>query len=46
MFRSPNGHVFLTTNHGTLRLGRCAITRALWDLALAAGAATGAVQAA
>ena len=43
MFRSPNGHVFLTTNHGTLRLGRSAFTRALWDLGVAASLATGGV---
>jgi len=43
-FRSPNGHVFLTTNQGTLRLGRSAFARALWDLAVAAGVAKDAAE--
>ena len=44
MFRSPNGHVFVTSNQGALRLGRSTFTRALWELA--AGIARGAVAAA
>ena len=43
VFRSPNGHVFLTSNQGTLRLGRSAFSRALWGFALADGVAPGAV---
>ncbi|MBB3325085.1 HNH endonuclease signature motif containing protein [Microlunatus antarcticus] len=30
VFRSPNGHVFVVTNQGTLNLGRTAFTDALW----------------
>ena len=31
LFRSPNGYVFLVTNHGTLDLGRTAYALAIWD---------------
>ena len=31
LFRSPNGHVFLTTNQGTLRLGRSPFGEAVWE---------------
>jgi hypothetical protein len=34
LFRSPNGHVFLTTNHGTLTLGHTPFTDALWEVAV------------
>lgn len=40
LFRSPNGHVFLVTNHGTLPLGRTSFTNGLWDLT-SAGRADG-----
>lgn len=30
LFRSPNGYVFLTTNHGTLMLGRTAFADQVW----------------
>ena len=32
VFRSPNGHVFLVTNQGTLNLGKTPFTQAFWDL--------------
>jgi len=31
LFRSPNGHVFLTTNHGTLTLGHTPFADQVWD---------------
>ena len=31
LFRSPHGHVFLTTNQGTLALGRTPFAGALWN---------------
>jgi hypothetical protein len=31
LFRSPNGHVFVTTNQGTLRLGRSRFGEAVWE---------------
>ncbi len=33
LFRSPNGHIFVVTNHGTLTLGRTTFAGALWDTA-------------
>ncbi|GAB2580433.1 HNH endonuclease signature motif containing protein [Microlunatus antarcticus] len=32
VFRSPNGHVFVVTNQGTLNLGRTPFSHALWDV--------------
>ena len=43
LFRSPNGHVFLTSNHGTLRLGATAFAHALWASSAPADAASGQV---
>ncbi|SDU89466.1 protein of unknown function [Microlunatus sagamiharensis] len=31
LFASPNGYVYLTTNQGTVALGRTPYSRALWD---------------
>lgn len=33
LFRSPHGFVYLTTNHGTLTLGRTPFSHALWEAA-------------
>ncbi|HEY0237429.1 MAG TPA: hypothetical protein VGC37_02175 [Friedmanniella sp.] len=41
LFRSPNGYVFLTTNHGTLALGTTAFSDALWEVAVGAGRSDG-----
>ena len=32
LFRSPNGYVYLTTNQGTLALGRTVFSHALWEV--------------
>ncbi|MGI3786378.1 MAG: DUF222 domain-containing protein [Janthinobacterium lividum] len=32
VFRSPNGFVFLVTNHGTLSLGKTPFAHALWEV--------------
>ena len=39
VFRSPSGHLFVVTNHGTLRLGRDDFAHALWDAAYRSDAA-------
>jgi len=31
LFRSPNGHIFLVTHHGTLALGRSSFADQVWD---------------